>query len=153
MSNGTIDLGNKDKAECIRTLSSEFKVLSEVGYKDNRRSIHMPPSKWIDYIEQDLAAAGAEKVITESRESGTSGICRDNGELRFGLIEDIVTHISQDSLIFEAPNKRLQSFFISEFGSDVNLGNIAFDDLISLETLRLGLRSDTLLMGGQNERL
>ncbi len=144
VSNGTIPLGNSDKAKCIHDLSQEFKVFSEVGYKDNRKSIHLPPSKWIEYILQDIDA-GSEKVITEARESGNSGICRDNGELRFGLIEDIITHVPTEKLIFEAPNKKLQTFFIRKVGANVNLANISFDELVSVETLRLGLRSETLL--------
>ncbi|HLY31460.1 MAG TPA: phosphosulfolactate synthase [Ktedonobacterales bacterium] len=144
ISNGTIDLTNEDKARIITHFASEFNVLSEVGYKDSDRSQMLPPSAWITYIREDLAA-GAQKVITEARESGTSGICRPDGELRYGLIEDILTSgIDSNALIFEAPNKSLQTTFIRRLGSDVNLANIAFSDIISLETLRLGLRSDTL---------
>lgn len=145
ISNGTIDLSNEDKARVIADFASEFSVFSEVGYKDSDRSQMLAPSAWITYIKQDLAA-GAQKVITEARESGTSGICRPDGELRYGLIEDILSSgIDSNDLIFEAPNKTLQTTFIRRLGSDVNLANIAFSDVIALETLRLGLRSDTLL--------
>ncbi|HZU76830.1 MAG TPA: phosphosulfolactate synthase, partial [Dehalococcoidia bacterium] len=96
-------------------------------------------------IRQDLAA-GADRVLLESRESGTSGICRPDGTLRYGLIEEIVeSGVDVGRLVFEAPNKALQTIFIRRLGPDVNLGNVAFSDVIALETLRLGLRSDTLL--------
>jgi phosphosulfolactate synthase len=145
ISNGTIDLANREKARLIREFSQEFLVLSEVGYKDSERSINLHPARWIQYIEEDLAA-GAYKTITEARESGTSGICRSNGELRFGLIEEIIdSHVDMNQVIFEAPNKGLQTFFVKRLGANVNLANIALDDVVALETLRLGLRSDTLL--------
>jgi len=145
ISNGTIDLPNSDKARAITDFAEEFIVFSEVGYKDNDRSLMMAPSTWIAYIRQDLAA-GATKVITEARESGASGICRADGELRYGLIEDILqSGIDSNDLIFEAPNKSLQTTFIRRLGPEVNLANIAFADPVGLETLRLGLRSDTLL--------
>lgn len=146
VSNGTISLTNAEKARLISDLAYEFQVLSEVGYKDSERSLHMHPAQWIEYIRQDLAA-GAARVITEARESGTSGICRPNGEVRYGLIEEILaSDINPEKLIFEAPNKALQTYFIERLGSNVNLANIPMQDIISLETLRLGLRSDTLLM-------
>jgi phosphosulfolactate synthase len=145
ISNGTIDLSNRDKARLIREFAREFRVLSEVGYKDNTRSLNLHPARWIRYIEEDLAA-GAFKTITEARESGTSGICRADGELRYGLIEEIIdSGLDMDQVIFEAPNKTLQTYFIKRLGANVNLANIALDAVIGLETLRLGLRSDTLL--------
>ncbi len=145
ISNGTIDLSNEEKARLIKDFAYDFHVLSEVGYKDSDRSLRLHPAQWIDYIQQDLAA-GAEYVITEARESGTSGICRPNGEVRFGLIEEMLASgLDSNRLIFEAPNKDLQIYFIRRLGSNVNLGNIAMADIIPLETLRLGLRSDTLL--------
>ena len=126
-------------------MSSEFQVFSEVGFKDVDRSLQLSPRKWIEYIKQDLDA-GAIKVITESRESGKSGICRADGELRFGLIKDILdSGINSEDLIFEAPNKSLQTHFIKMLGPEVNLANISLTDVVALETLRLGLRSDTLL--------
>jgi phosphosulfolactate synthase len=145
ISNGTIQLSNRDKARVIRDFAQEFRVLSEVGYKDNTRSINLHPARWIRFIEEDLAA-GAYKTITEARESGTSGICRADGELRYGLIEEIIdSGLDMDQVVFEAPNKTLQTYFIKRLGTNVNLANIALDDVIGLETLRLGLRSDTLL--------
>jgi phosphosulfolactate synthase len=145
ISNGTIALSNAEKAEIIADFAQDFRVLSEVGYKDSDRSLHLHPAQWVEYIRQDLAA-GAERVITEARESGTSGICRPNGEVRFGLIEEILaSDIDSDALIFEAPNKEIQAYFIRRLGPNVNLANIHMQDIIPLETLRLGLRSDTLL--------
>ncbi len=146
VSNGTIPLSNTGKASYIRKcVEHGFRVVSEVGFKDSDRSLRLAPSQWVDCIEEDIEA-GAELVITEARESGTSGICRADGELRFGLIEDIVSSgIPAERLLFEAPSKTLQSYFITRLGADVNLGNIAADHVIGLETLRLGLRADTLL--------
>lgn len=146
VSNGTIDIDNTKKAEYIRQLSGDFSVLSEVGFKDSERSLELYPAQWVVYIEQDFAA-GSKWVITEARESGTSGICRPDGEIRFGLINEIANSgIDTEKMIFEAPNKNLQKYFIDHFGANVNLANIAFNDVIPLETLRLGLRSDTLMM-------
>lgn len=151
ISNGTVAMSNHEKAEFIHQFSKSFRVLSEVGFKDVAQSLQLSPSRWIEYIKEDLAA-GSFKVITEARESGTSGICRENGELRFGLIEDILqSNIQSNDMIFEAPNKTLQTYFIEKVGHEVNLANVPFHDVIPLETLRLGLRSDTLMLfeGGQ----
>ncbi len=146
ISNGTFDIDQEEKARQIASFARDFIVFSEVGYKDSDRSINLPPSKWVEFIKGDLAA-GARYAITEARESGTSGICRSNGELRFGLIEDVLgSGIDSHQLIFEAPNKTLQVFFIKKLGSDVNLGNISFADVVGLETLRLGLRADTFML-------
>jgi len=148
ISNGTVNLTNHDKTRFIADFAREFSVLSEVGFKDSERSQQLPPARWIEYIQEDLAA-GAVKVITEARESGTSGICRPDGEVRYGLIEEILgSAIEADDIIFEAPNKGLQIYFIKRLGANVNLANIALQDAIPLETLRLGLRSDTLLLVG-----
>ena len=144
ISNGTINLDQKEKANHIKNFSKEFKVLSEVGYKDSQRSLELYPAQWIDYMTQDLEA-GAVKVIAEARESGHSGICRADGEIRYGLISEIIgSSLSMTEVIFEAPTKTLQVYFTRRLGSDVSLGNIAFSDVLSLETLRLGLRADTL---------
>ena len=144
VSNGTIDMSNPEKAGYIRKLAADFTVVSEVGFKDPDRSQQLPPSAWVEYIHQDLDA-GASLVTLEARESGRSGICRPDGALRYGLIEDVLTSgISQQSLMFEAPNTALQAHMITRIGSDVNLGNVPADGIIGLETLRLGLRADTL---------
>jgi phosphosulfolactate synthase len=145
ISNGTIALSNERKARYIERAASDYRVYSEVGYKESERSETMRPELWVRYIGEDLAA-GAHTVITEARESGKSGIARSNGELRYGLIEEILeSGIDVDRLMFETPTKELQIYFIRRLGSDVNVGNIAHTDLVPLETLRLGLRSDTLL--------
>jgi len=145
ISNGTIGLSNRDKAACIREFAPEFQVFSEVGYKDTERSINLRPAKWVEFIHEDLDA-GAFKVITEARETGTSGIVRPDGELRFGLMEEIFDAVDADHMVYEAPNKTLQTYFISRLGPQVNLANIALHDPIPLETLRMGLRSDTLML-------
>ena len=146
ISNGTAPLSNEEKGRWIAHFAERFKVLSEVGYKDVNQSLMLPPNRWIQFIQEDFAA-GASYVITEARESGTSGICRENGELRFGLIEEILdANIEIEKLVFEAPNKSLQTHFIEKVGSNVNLANVPFADIIPLETLRLGLRSDTFML-------
>src|SRR5215469_4225722 len=144
VSNGTIDMSNPEKAGYVRKLAADFTVVSEVGFKDSDRSEQLPPSAWVEYIHQDLDA-GASLVTLEARESGRSGICRPDGALRYGLVEDVLSSgISQRSLMFEAPNTGLQSHMIRRIGPDVNLGNVSAHDVIGLETLRLGLRADTL---------
>ena len=144
VSNGTVTMSNAEKASYIRKLTGDFTVVSEVGFKDPDRSEQLPPSKWIEYINEDLAA-GATMVTLEARESGKSGICRPDGALRFGLIEDVLSAgVGQDQLLFEAPTTTLQTYFITRLGTDVNLGNVPASAVIGLETLRLGLRADTL---------
>jgi phosphosulfolactate synthase len=126
-------------------LAGEFVVISEVGFKDMRRSDALAPARWISLIEQDLAA-GAHLVTAEARESGRGGICRADGEPRHELVDEIVgSRINLDRLLFEAPTKELQTYFLRRMGSSVNLGNIRAEDVIGLETLRRGLRSETLL--------
>ena len=144
ISNGTIPMSNSEKASYIRKLADDFTVISEVGYKDPGRSEQLPPRIWAEYIAEDLAA-GASLVTLEARESGRSGICRPDGALRFGLVEDVLASgLSQDSLLFEAPSTTLQAYFVTRLGPDVNLGNVPANAVIGLETLRLGLRADTL---------
>jgi phosphosulfolactate synthase len=140
ISDGTIELRHDDKLEFIRRLSGEFTVLSEVGSKDDTRI--MAPYRWVEQIERELEA-GAWKVIAEARESGTAGIFRHDGEVRMGLIDEIVHAVPPDKILFEAPQKDQQVWFVRRFGPDVNLGNITPVDVLSLETIRLGLRSDT----------
>ncbi len=141
VSNGTIWLSEKRKLDIIQKLSRDFTVLSEVGSKNPNDII--PPYKWVKMIENELSA-GAWKVICEARESGTVGVFRPNGEIRSGLIDEIADQVDVDSLMFEAPQKEQQVWFIKKFGPNVNLGNIQPTEIISVETLRLGLRSDTL---------
>ena len=143
VSNGTIPLDNTAKARWVARLAGEFVVISEVGFKDARRSDALAPEHWVSFIEEDLAA-GAHLVTAEARESGQSGICRSNGEPRHELVDEIVSSgIDLDRLLFEAPTKALQTYFLHRIGPSANLANVRADDVIGLETLRLGLRSDT----------
>jgi phosphosulfolactate synthase len=141
ISDGTITLAPEVKRGLIERLSGEFVVLAEVGNKD--ADFIMAPYVWVEQIERDLDA-GAWKVITEARESGTAGIYRADGEPRTGLIDEIVHAVDPDRLVFEAPLRPQQVWLLKRFGTECNLGNIAPDDVLSLETLRLGLRSDTV---------
>ncbi|ALC83969.1 MULTISPECIES: phosphosulfolactate synthase [Bacillus] len=146
ISNGTFPLTNKEKARYIAEFSDQFHVFSEVGSKDPILSNEQSSAEWIEYIHEDIEA-GSQKVITETRESGTGGLCSNNGEMRLEIVDDILSsRIDMNQLIFEAPNKTLQTTFIKKLGPNVNLANIAFCDAISLETLRLGLRSDTFYL-------
>jgi phosphosulfolactate synthase len=132
----------------IEDFARDFTVLSEVGSKDSEAVF--APYQWVEWIKGELEA-GAWKVITEGREGGTAGIYRPTGEMRTGLVDEIVHEVPLDSLLFEAPTKSSQAWFIKQFGPGVNLGNIAPDEVIPLETLRRGLRGDTLkevLLGG-----
>jgi phosphosulfolactate synthase len=152
VSNGTIDLDVNEKCKYIAELARDFQVYSEVGYKSVRRSLELYPAKWIEYMKRELGA-GANKVITEARESGRSGICRENGELRVGLITEMLqSSLTTEDIIFEAPTKSLQVQLVKMVGANVNLANIFFDDVIALETLRLGLRADTLLHFDQGRK-
>jgi phosphosulfolactate synthase len=141
VSDGTIALDSERKREIVARLARDFTVFSEVGSKDDERI--MAPYRWVEEIEAELAA-GAWKVIAEARESGTAGIFRPDGEVRMGLIDEIAHAVDPARLVFEAPRKDQQVWFIERFGPEVNLGNIAPEDVLSLETLRLGLRSDTM---------
>jgi phosphosulfolactate synthase len=142
ISDGTIALDGEVKAHLIGTLAAAgFTVLSEVGSKDVEHI--MAPYVWVEQIERDLQA-GAWKVIAEARESGTAGIYRADGEVRTGLIDEIVHAVEAERLIFEAPRREQQVWLLKQLGNECNLGNIAPDDVLSLETLRLGLRSDTV---------
>jgi phosphosulfolactate synthase len=144
ISNGVIDMTMPEKARFIRALRKRgFTVLSEVGSKDSEKII--PPFHWVELIKNDLRA-GAWKVICEARESGTVGLYFGSGEARAGLIDEIVRGIQgkADRLIFEAPQRSQQIYMVRKLGSEVNLGNIATTDVIGLETLRLGLRADTM---------
>lgn len=128
------------KTELVRTLSADFTVLAETGAKDG----HVPvvTEEWLAGMEADLAA-GATWLIAEGRESGTVGLYHDDGSVRADLVETIAARLPVDRVIFEAPRKSQQTDFIRRFGAGVNLGNIAPDEVLPLETLRLGLRADT----------
>jgi len=142
ISNGTVAMDEEDKLALVHKLSARYRVLSEVGSKDD--AVVITPSTWIDSIKRELEA-GAWKVITEGRENGTVGIYRPNGDVKDGLLEEIREAFDASQILFEAPIQRQQAWFIKHFGANVNLGNIAPDEVISVETLRLGVRSDTLL--------
>jgi len=143
VSNGTVDLSNLEKAGYVRKLAHEFTVISEVGFKDADRSDLLSPRRWIEYSEDDLSA-GASLVTLEARESGSSGICHADGQLRIGLVEELVSELPVEQLMFEAPTTSLQAHMVKRVGPDVNLGNVAPTAVLALETLRLGLRADTL---------
>ncbi|MEZ5125918.1 MAG: phosphosulfolactate synthase [Thermoleophilia bacterium] len=142
ISDGTIEMEESDKLAMIRRLSREFRVLSEVGSKD--ADVVIAPRVWVDSIKREFDA-GAWKVITEGRESGTVGIYQSGGEVKEGLLDDITDAIDPQHLLFEAPAKSQQAWFIKHFGANVNLGNIPPEEVIPLETLRIGTRGDTLL--------
>jgi phosphosulfolactate synthase len=141
VSDGTLALDSEVKCELISRLAREFTVFSEVGSKDAERI--MAPYRWVEQIQAELEA-GAWKVIAEARETGTAGIFRADGEVRMGLIDEIAHAVDPDRLLFEAPQREQQVWFLKRFGQDCNLGNIAPEDVLSLETLRLGLRSETV---------
>jgi phosphosulfolactate synthase len=141
ISDGTIDLPRERKLDLIAEFAGDFTVMSEVGSKD--ADVNYAPYLWVQWIKEELEA-GAWKVITEGRETGTAGIFRPTGEMRTGLVDEIVHEIDVGDLIFEAPTKAAQAWFVRQFGPEVNLGNIPPEEVIPLETLRLGLRADTL---------
>ena len=140
LSDGTINLDHDRKLELIESLAKEFTVLSEVGSKDDTRI--MAPYRWVEQMTAELEA-GAWKVIAEGRESGAVGIFRHDGEVRQGLVDEILHAIPGDKIMFDAPRKEQQVWFVRRLGPDVNLGNITPEDVLSLETIRVGLRSDT----------
>ena len=140
ISDGSLELPHDEKCELIAKFAKDYTVLSEVGSKDADKII--PPYEWIEQMETELAA-GAWKVIGEARESGTVGIFRNSGEVRSGLVAEIIRKIPIQDVIWEAPQKTQQVWFMQLYGSNVNLGNIAPHEVIPLETLRLGLRGDS----------
>jgi len=140
VSDGSIEMPHDIKLEYISKLSKHATVLSEVGSKDVEKII--PPYQWIELMKAELKA-GAWKVIAEAREAGNVGVYRSSGEVREGLVQEILTKIDGEKIIWEAPQKAQQTYFIKLVDANVNLGNIAPNDVIPLETLRLGLRSDT----------
>ena len=141
ISDGTVEIPRERKLELIEDFARDFTVLSEVGSKDSE--VVFAPYEWVVWIKEERDA-GAWKVITEAREGGTAGIFRPSGEMRTGLVDEIAHSIDFHDLVWEAPTKASQAWFIKHFGPEVNLGNIPPDEVIPLETLRLGLRGDTL---------
>jgi phosphosulfolactate synthase len=140
VSDGSIEIDHDIKCEYIRKLATQVTVLSEVGSKDD--TVIIPPYKWIELMQKELDA-GAWKVIGEAREGGNVGLFRSSGEVRSGLVDEILTKIPSEKIIWEAPQKSQQVWFIKLLGTNVNLGNIAPNEVIPLETIRIGLRGDT----------
>lgn len=140
ISNGTIDMPIAARVKLIRELKGEFNIIVEIGCKDAAKI--MPPSQWIGELQAALDA-GARYVITEGRDSATAGIFRESGEIREGLLTDILAAIDPRRTIFEAPTPKTQMYFINLIGANVNLGNVAAKDLLILESQRQGLRYET----------
>jgi phosphosulfolactate synthase len=140
VSDGSITIPHAEKCGYIEKLAKHGTVLSEVGSKDAAHII--PPYKWIELMRAELSA-GSSYVIAEAREAGNVGIYRGTGEVREGLVQEILTQIPGERIIWEAPQKAQQLYFIELLGCNVNLGNIAPTEVIPLETMRLGLRGDT----------
>jgi len=141
VSSGTVQMPEQEKVDLIRSFADGFTVFGEVGEKDP--AALLAPYRWVSMIKSALEA-GASHVICEGRATGDAGLYRPDGEARTGLIDEIVHEVDQARLIFEAPQKHQQIWFIEQYGPQVNLGNILPQDVISLESLRLGLRADTL---------
>jgi len=140
VSDGSITIPHAEKCGYIEKLTKHGVVLSEVGSKDAAHII--PPYKWIELMRAELQA-GATYVIAEAREAGNVGIYRGTGEVREGLVQEILTQIPEDKIIWEAPQKAQQLYFIELVGCNVNLGNIAPSEVLPMETMRIGLRGDT----------
>ncbi|MBE0470918.1 MAG: phosphosulfolactate synthase [Methyloprofundus sp.] len=141
ISNGTLDISLEQRVEILHRFKSEgFQVYVEVGSKDLEEIL--APSTWINEMSRFLTE-GADYLITEARESGRAGLFRTSGEIRDGLLKDILTHVDISKVIFEAPNSASQAFFINEIGPDVNLGNVSVDEVNMLRVQRQGLRFET----------
>ncbi len=148
VSDGSIEMDHGAKCDYISKLAKNYTVLSEVGSKDAEKII--PPYEWIEQMETEIQA-GVWKVIAEARESGTVGIFRGTGEVRSGLVAEIIRKIPLEKILWEAPLKSQQVWFIKLYGANINLGNIAPNEVIALETLRLGLRGDSFHFFLNNE--
>lgn len=140
VSDGSMEMPHEEKLKYIEILSKDFTVLSEVGSK--KKEVLIPPDKWVSMMRSELKE-GSWKVIAEARESGNIGIYNPDGSANTNLIDTIIHDVKPEDVIWEAPNKAQQVWFIKMFGANVNLGNIATNEVFSLETLRLGLRGDT----------
>jgi phosphosulfolactate synthase len=141
ISDGTVEMPREEKLALIADFARDFTVLSEVGSKDS--SVEFTAEEWTRWLQEELDA-GAWKVVTEAREGGTAGIFDSSGGMRTELIGEIADAVGLEHVVFEAPSKAAQAWFIKRFGPEVNLGNIPPEEVIPLETLRLGLRGDTL---------
>ncbi|WP_462409601.1 phosphosulfolactate synthase [Neobacillus sp. Marseille-QA0830] len=143
VSNGTFDISIQERLHLISKLKSEFHVIAEVGSKDCEKDMDI--SQWKSEIDQ-LLATGCEYVITEGRDSGTSGIYEKSGEIKFDIIRELIREVDPNKIIFEAPSHKHQMYFIKEIGPNVNLGNVKIHDVLVLETQRVGLRSETFYL-------
>jgi phosphosulfolactate synthase len=141
VSSGCVAIPSAEKRALIERMAQRYTVYAEVGEKDP--DALMAPYRWVELI-RDALDAGAEMVVCEGRATGTAGLYRPDGEARTGLIDEIVHEIDRSKLVFEAPRKNQQVWLIERYGGDVNLGNVPPAEILSLETLRLGLRADTL---------
>lgn len=144
VSDGAVGMGPGEKRRLIAAASGRFRVLAEVGSKDP--AVPITPAQWAAAAAADLDA-GADLVIAEGRESGTVGVYTADGAVREPVVDALVAAVGVERLLFEAPRKQQQAWFVRRFGPDVNLGNVALDDVVGLEALRLGLRADTLGLG------
>lgn len=142
ISDGAISITHEQKCDYIRQFSQSGTVISEIGSKDKDKVQVTPPYKWIQLMEAELEA-GSSYVVAEAKEAGTVGLYRDSGEVREGLVEEILTRVPAEKIIWEAPVKDQQLYFIKLLGCNANLGNIAPSDVIALEAMRVGLRSDS----------
>lgn len=143
VSDGSITIPHVEKCGYIEKLTKHGTVLSEVGSKDAKNI--MPPYKWIELMHAELEA-GSSYVIAEAREAGNVGIYRDSGEVRQGLVQEILTKIPKEKILWEAPQKAQQLYFLELLGCNVNLGNIAPAEVLPLEAMRVGLRGDTFYL-------
>ena len=142
VSDGDINISHKEKCNYIRTLSARGTVISEIGSKDKDKVKVTPPYQWIELMQAELDA-GSSYVIAEAKETGNEGLYRNSGEVREGLVEEILTKIPAKKIIWETPEKEQQLYFIKILGCNANLGNILPKEIIALEAMRIGLRGDS----------
>jgi phosphosulfolactate synthase len=142
VSDGSLNIPHSEKCGYIEKLAKLGTVLSEIGSKDKDREHITPPYKWIELMKAEMEA-GSSYIIAEARETGNVGLYRDSGEVREGLVQEILTQIPFEKIIWEAPRKDQQLYFLQLVGCNVNLGNISSKEVISLEAMRIGLRGDS----------
>ena len=142
VSDGSIDIPHTEKCKYIEQLSRYGTVLSEVGSKDKDREHVTPPYQWIKLMQAELGA-GAEYIVAEAMETGNAGLYRNSGEVREGLVQEILTKVPAEKILWEAPRKDQQLYFLTLIGANANLGNISPTEVIALEAMRIGLRGDT----------
>jgi phosphosulfolactate synthase len=142
VSDGSVDIPHVEKCGYIEKLSKYGTVLSEVGSKDKDREHITPPYQWIRLMQSELEA-GATYIVAEARETGTVGIYRNSGEVREGLVQEILTKVPAEKILWEAPQKDQQLYFLTLIGANANLGNINANEVVALEAMRLGLRADS----------